>query len=65
MTTIVRPEQLANALSPIDVTDGGMTTLVRPEQSKNALPPIDVTDDGMSTDVLAPGQLCNKLPSFE
>ena len=49
MTTLVRPVQLENALSPISVTLSGMTTLARLLQPSNASAPISVTLSGMTT----------------
>ena len=43
IVTLVRPEQLQNAQTPMLVTPLGIVMLVRPEQSLNALFPMLVT----------------------
>ena len=44
---LVSPEQLENALSPIEVTLAGIVMLVSPEQLENAHSPIEVTLAGI------------------
>ena len=47
MVTLVKPLQLPNAQSPIEVTELGMVTLVKPLQFSNARSPIEVTELGI------------------
>ena len=48
-TTLVKPLQPQNVLSPIEVTELPMVTLVKPLQPENAYPPIEVTELPMVT----------------
>ena len=43
MATLVSPEQLWKAQSPMEVTPSGMVTLVSPEQPAKALEPMRVS----------------------
>ena len=53
---IVQPEQFSTALSPMDVTLGGIVSPVKPEQPLNAFPLMSVTFGGIVSVPVSPLQ---------
>ena len=57
MVTLVRPVQLENAHTPMEVTEPGMVTLVKPEQYSKALLPMEVTGNEIPPKVTDSGMV--------